>query len=190
MNLNTIKSETFISAFTTWWPWPTWKNQINRFESIQEWWEVTKTKITILTIDISKQINKGKNKSTIGNLEKKLEHIKSSNENNIVRNNKIEEIERTINNYYTNRTEASKIRSRIKWTDEGKKSTRYVFDLEKKRGQNKLWNRIKTSGHYKYDINSIKNEQVTFSDIKGVKLPGEGDVDSLETCACLLMTSK
>ena len=65
MNLNTIKSETFISAFTTWWPWPTWKNQINRFESIQEWWEVTKTKITILTIDISKQINKGKKKITL-----------------------------------------------------------------------------------------------------------------------------
>ena len=91
-----------------------------------------------MTIDISKQINKGKNKSTIENLEKKLVHIKSSNENNIVRNNKIEDIERTINNYYTNRTEASKIRSRIKWTDEGEKSTRYVFDLEKKRGQNKL----------------------------------------------------
>ena len=70
MNLNTIKSETFISAFNTW--WPTWKNQINRFETIQEWWEVTKTKIKILTIDISKQINKGKNKSNIENLEKAL----------------------------------------------------------------------------------------------------------------------
>ena len=33
--------------------------------------------------------------------------------------------------------------------------------LEKKRGQDKLWNRIKTSeGHYKYDIDSIINEQV------------------------------
>jgi hypothetical protein len=42
-------------------------------------------------------------------------------------NNKIEEIERTINNYYTNRTEAAKIRSKIKWTEEGEKSTRYFF---------------------------------------------------------------
>ena len=68
MNLNTMKSETFISAFNTW--WHTWKNQINRFQIIQEWWEVAKTKIKFLTIDISKQINKGKNKSNIGNLEK------------------------------------------------------------------------------------------------------------------------
>jgi len=37
------------------------------------------------------------------------------------------------------------------------------FYLEKKRGQDKLWNRIKTSeGHYKYDIDSIINEQVKF----------------------------
>ena len=161
MNLNTVKSETFISAFDTW--WPTWKNQINRFETIKEWWEVTKTKIQCLTIDISKQINKGKNKSNIENLEKKLEYIKSNNENNIGTNNKIEEIERTINNYYTNRTEAAKIRSKIKWTEEGEKSTRYFFDIEKKCGQDKLWNRIKTSeGHYKYDIDSIINEQVKF----------------------------
>jgi len=161
MNLNTIKSETFISVFNTW--WPTWKNQINRFETIQEWWEVTKAKIKCLTIDISKQINKGKNKSNIENLEKKLEHIKLNNDNNTVTNNKIEEIERIINTYYTNRTEAAKIRSRIKWTEEGEKSTRYFFDPEKKRGQDKLWNRIKTSeGHYKYDIDSIINKQEKF----------------------------
>ena len=116
-----------------------------------------------MTIDINKQINKGKNKSNIENLEKKLEYIKSNNENNIGTNNKIEEIERTINNYYTNRTEAAKIRSKIKWTEEGEKSTRYFFDIEKKCGQDKLWNRIKTSeGHYKYDIDSIINEQVKF----------------------------
>ena len=51
MNLNTMKSETFISAFNTW--WPKWKNQINRFETIQELWKATKTKITFLAIDIS-----------------------------------------------------------------------------------------------------------------------------------------
>ena len=42
----------------------------------------------------------------------------------------------------------------------GKIYTLLIY-LEKKRGQDKLWNRIKTSeGHYKYDIDSIINEQV------------------------------
>ena len=65
-------------------------------------------------------------------MEKKLEHIKLNNDNNTVTNNKIEEIERIINTYYTNRTEAANIHSRIKWTEEGEKSTRYFFYLEKK----------------------------------------------------------
>jgi hypothetical protein len=33
------------------------------------------------------------------------------------------------------KTEAAKIRSRVKWAEEGEKSTRYFFNLEKKRGQ-------------------------------------------------------
>jgi hypothetical protein len=62
------------------------------------------------------------------------------------------------------RNEAAKIRSRIKWTEEGGKSTCYFFYLEKKCGQDKLWNRIKTSeGHYKYDIDSIINEVKFYS---------------------------
>ena len=37
------------------------------------------------------------------------------------------------------------------------------YFLNKKWGQEKLWNRIKTSdGNYKYDIDSIMNEQVEF----------------------------
>jgi hypothetical protein len=39
------------------------------------------------------------------------------------------------------------------------------FYLEEKRGQDKLWNRIKTAeSHYKYDINSI-NEQLKFKKV-------------------------
>ena len=57
----------------------------------------------------------------------------------------------------------AKIRSLIKWAEEGEKSTRYFFNLEKKRGQEKLWYRIKSSDdNYKYDIDSIMNEQVEF----------------------------
>ena len=72
-------------------------------------------------------------------MEKKLEYVQSNNENNIGTNNKIEEIKRTINNYYTNRTETAKIRSRIKWTEEGENLHVIFFYLEKKHGQDKLW---------------------------------------------------
>ena len=41
--------------------------------------------------------------------------------------------------------------------------TRYFFELEKKQGENKMWNRIKnTEGKNKYDIDSIIDEQIKF----------------------------
>ena len=63
-------------------------------------------------------------------MENKIEYIKSNNENIIGTNNKIEEMKRTINNYYTNMTEAANIRSTMKWTEEGEQSTCYVFTLK------------------------------------------------------------
>jgi hypothetical protein len=37
------------------------------------------------------------------------------------------------------------------------------FELEKNQGENKMWNRIKnTEGKYKYDIDSIIDEQIKF----------------------------
>jgi hypothetical protein len=51
----------------------------------------------------------------------------------------------------------------MKWAEEGERSTRYFFELEKKQGENKMWNRIKnTEGKYKYDIDSIIDEQIAF----------------------------
>ena len=62
MNFNTITSELFTKAFNTW--WGKWKNEIERFRNIQEWWDVTKTKIKYLTMQISKQLKKVKIKKT------------------------------------------------------------------------------------------------------------------------------
>ena len=45
----------------------------------------------------------------------------------------------------------------------GKNQRDISLTLKKKRGQEKLWYRIKTTdGNYKYDIDSIMNEQVGF----------------------------
>jgi hypothetical protein len=41
--------------------------------TFQEWWDVTKTKIKYLTMQISKQLKKGQNKKDIEKFEKQLE---------------------------------------------------------------------------------------------------------------------
>jgi hypothetical protein len=62
-----------IKHFTT----GIWKNEIERFRNIQEWWDVTKTKIKYLTMQISRQLKKGQNKKDIEKFEKQLEDLKS-----------------------------------------------------------------------------------------------------------------
>ena len=159
MNVNTIKTDEFRNAFTTF--WESWKNTQNNYENVREWWDITKTKIKFLTMEISKTLNKKLN--DIKNLENKLDMLKSKEHQSENTERLIAETEFKIKTYYENKTEAAKIRSRVKWAEDGEKSTKFFFDLEKKNGQNKLWNRIKTlNGKYKYDIDSIINEQVDF----------------------------
>ena len=68
-----------------------------------------------------------------------------------------------IKDYYAQKAEAARIRSKVNWYEKGEKSTGYFFKLEKKRGAEKLWTRIKGSdGRYKDDIESILEEQVSF----------------------------
>ena len=45
MNFNTITSELFTKAFNTW--WGKWKNEIERFRNIQEWWMLQRLKLNI-----------------------------------------------------------------------------------------------------------------------------------------------
>ena len=56
MNFNTKTSELFTKTFNAW--WGIWKNEIERFRNIKEWWEVTKTKLKYLTMQISKLLKK------------------------------------------------------------------------------------------------------------------------------------
>ena len=56
MNFNTMTSELFTKAFNAY--WGIWKNEIERFRNIKEWWDVTKTKIKYLTMQISKLLKK------------------------------------------------------------------------------------------------------------------------------------
>ena len=81
---------------------------------------------------ISKQLKKGQNKKDIDKFEKQLEDLKSSTDDGDIIKGKILELENLIKKYYSQKAEAAKIRSRIKWVEEGERSTRYFFELEKK----------------------------------------------------------
>ena len=82
-----------------------------------------------------------------------LEKLAESNSDN---KNEISELMGNIKGYYEKKAEASRIRSKVNWYEKGGKSTKYFYNLEKKKGKEKLWNRVKTNdGKY-------KEEQVIF----------------------------
>ena len=156
MNIKTIQSEQFKDTFQTFWAY--WKGEIDKFDCITEWWEIGKKKIKEITMDISKMLNKGNRE--IKRDEEKLELLlRSENPNNA----EINDLKTKLKDYYKNKTDGLRIRSRIKHFEENEKSTRYFFNLEKSRAKSKLWRKIKLdNGNYSNDITTIIKEQVKF----------------------------
>ena len=58
MNLSTIKNIRFKNTLESFWKY--WTTQKDTFESLSEWWDITKAKIRDLTIEVSKSLNKSK----------------------------------------------------------------------------------------------------------------------------------
>ena len=55
-----------------------------------------------------------------------------------------EEMSKNLRALYDQKSEGAKVRSRIKWFEEGEKSStsKYFHDLERRNGKEKLWDRI------------------------------------------------
>ena len=157
MNANTIQSNIFRESLEK--LWPGWVRRIDDYDDILTWWDMIKILLKHLTIDISKSMNI--KKPTIEQLEKRLNSIKDSDKN--IHKQECKNLQKTIKQYYEKQTEAARIRSRVKDFEEGEKSSKYFFNLEKHNISNKLWTKIKCKdGTYKNDIKSILREQKSF----------------------------
>ena len=82
-------------------------------------------------MEISRNLNCKQYKKEIDRLERTLDKLKLiANETDEI-NAQIKQLEGLIKIYYNKKTEAAKIRSGVKWAEEGEKSTRYFFNIEK-----------------------------------------------------------
>ena len=112
-------------------------------------------------MEVSANLNKFSKAHVIRNLENELEFLKNNNIENEKKNDEIKNtIEESIQNYYKKEADAAIIRFRVKWLEEDEKSTRYFFNL--KRNVDKINYGIKSKQRYRYDIDSIIDEQVKF----------------------------
>ena len=98
MNLETIKSEQFRHAFKIW--WDNWKIEKNKYSDIWEWWDLTKNKIKLLTIEISRSLNCKQNKKEINRIERQLDKLKLIAKETDEISVQIKQLEGLIKNYY------------------------------------------------------------------------------------------
>ena len=157
MNVATLGSTQFQESIET--LWPCWKGSISQYSNITVWWEMIKYKIKQLTIEISRNINI--NKQTISKYEERIELIKDSKK--FIDKKECLYLKEKIKDFYEKQADAAMVRSRIKYYEEGEKSTKYFLNMEKRNIKNKTWNKIKCAdGTFKTDIQSILKEQTIF----------------------------
>lgn len=77
-------------------------------------------------------------KAEITEIEKELESIKDTHDHDQRRT----DLKNRLDELYEIKHQGERIRSRTQWWEEGEKSTKYFFALEKIRAQNKLWTEI------------------------------------------------
>ena len=134
MNISTIKSDIFQKSFKS--MWNVWKTKKGQYD-YNMWWDIGKRKVKDLAIWCSSEIIK-KRKANINLLEQKIDSLKRVNNSDP----EIEKYKNELRKIFEDMGEGVKIRSRVKWWEEGERSTRYFHQLEKRKGKEQLWNSI------------------------------------------------
>ena len=117
-----------------------------------------KKKIKDLAINVAKSINKSR-KEEIDKLEKEIENAQVANKSM----ESIEEMKRNLKKLLEHKGEGARIRSRVKWFEEGEKSSKYFFNLEKRNAKEKAWeNILDADGNIVCGLQNILETQVKF----------------------------
>ena len=116
--------------------WQDWKNRKQEYD-IRKWWDIGKNKIKNFTIGFSNELVY-KNKSVLHDLDYEINLMKQTDPSNP----QINELQKQYDDTQSNIAEGARIRSRIKCWEQGEKSTKYFYNLEKRNGKEKSWDTI------------------------------------------------
>ena len=146
-NNSLLDDERFISLINTNYP-----KILDKYREIQDkrlLWELIKMEIRGLTIPYSK--NKARiNRQVELNILKRIEVLdelisSSDNLQNIdAELNEYEHLKKELKHIYEKKGEAAIFRSKVRWTQEGEKPTKYFFNIEKKNFNKKVISELKT----------------------------------------------
>ena len=110
-------------------------------------WEVCKSKVKEYSMSYAR-LKQSRMKQYYVKIEQELRRLYEVHDENLndTDKEKIENLKREIDKWYTVKCKGAYVRSREKWIEQGEKCTKYFLQLEKQRGKKKELNYIEKDG--------------------------------------------
>ena len=176
-----------------------WKNEYHNKDDSVGLWEFIKFKIRQFSIKFSKQ-KVAKSKQEIKQLEDEISVLESSLKSTDPQNEheRLIFLRQKLNKFYDNITEGIILRSRVKWYEEGEKSTKYFLNLENRNktkssirklfingnnviGEDKIWKNLKDFYTDKYSRKINVSEIECLNYLNDFKIPSLSN-DEAQIC--------
>lgn len=154
LNSSVLADADFVASIKSF--WLAWKLKKNSFDSLLSWWDRGKERIKGLAIKYCKEKSQRQNMSR-SVLIALADHLKSKIDQGHVSFLPIyQNVSSKIAALDLSAAQGAKVRSRVKWAEEGETSSRYFLKLERKRGTLDWISAMKNSdGSIVSDLDSI-----------------------------------
>ena len=161
LNVSILSNAEFVVAVKRF--WSTWRLCKSSFRSLQSWWDRGKEELRGLAVRFccAKSQNLSSSRSLLTNLSNHLKWKIDQGFDSLL--SILENVSAKIAELVLHEAEGAKVRSRIKWAEEGEASTSYFLRLEKKNGSDGWISAMKNAdGSLATDISSICDSWVAF----------------------------
>ena len=138
--------------------WKEWREKKEELNDIKVWWDLGKKHIKEVAIWCANHLAKER-KYEVTTLENRIQYLRHRG----IKTDEITQCEQKLKEIYIQKSEGTKIRSRVRWWEEGEKPTAYFHNLEKKNAKSKLWESIlDADGQVLHGTESVQRVQVDF----------------------------
>ena len=141
-NASLLKDEEYINSLRS--KLDHWGIKYKDIASKQLYWKLIKYEIRNYSIQYSKQ-QKKKMRNHENDLRKRQNILESHDTDNIEKEAEIESVKEILKVLDNEKLQGSIMRSRVKWVEEGEKSSKFFFDLEKHNYMRKSIRKLKTN---------------------------------------------
>ena len=161
LNVSLLRDEDFIDEVQALWLF--WRMQKDLFPSLQKWWDAGKEKIKGLAVRFSSYRKKTslQARSLLSNL---ASHLKGKIDSGVVFcHDAYVSTLASLSKLDLADAEAAKVRSRIKWAEDGESSTSFFLRLEKRHGTGSWFSALRDDrDQVVSDLNGIMDAWLSF----------------------------